>query len=89
MADSKGPRPPVAKKLKQSTLLGLFSQSTKCDSSAREPESELKLAMIFKLAKQFYDYVHTQIKLDILDIAEKFIDENRRKAFFGYYKNVC
>ena len=33
MADSEGPRPPGAKNLK---LLGLFSQSTKCDFSARE-----------------------------------------------------
>ena len=40
MADSEGPRPPGTKKLKQSSLLGLFSQSTKCDSSAREPERE-------------------------------------------------
>ena len=37
MADSEGLRPPGTKKLKQSSLLGLFSQSTKC---AREPESE-------------------------------------------------
>ena len=37
MADSEGPRLPGAKKLKQSSLIGL---STKCDSSVREPESE-------------------------------------------------
>ena len=37
MADSEGPRAPGAKKLKQISLLGLFSQSTEC---AREPESE-------------------------------------------------
>ena len=30
----------MLKKLKQSSLLELFSQSTKCNSSAREPESE-------------------------------------------------
>ena len=43
MADSEGPWPPGAKKMKQSSLLGLFSQSTKCDSSARESESESSL----------------------------------------------
>ena len=37
LADSEGPRPPGAKKTDH---LGLFSQTTKCDSSAREPESE-------------------------------------------------
>ena len=37
MADSEGPRPTGTKKTDH---LGLFSQSTKCDSSAREPESE-------------------------------------------------
>ena len=34
------PRSPGAKKLKQSSLLGLFLQSTKCDSTAKEHESE-------------------------------------------------
>ena len=58
MADSEGPRSPGTKKLKQSSLSGLFSQSTKC---AREPESESSdIAMVFEQAKQFDDHVYTR-----------------------------
>ena len=49
MVDSEGRRAPGAKNLKQSSLLGLFSQSTEC---AIEPESESS-DIESKQAKQF------------------------------------